>query len=271
MHLSSIIHDTVQEETRTLVGAALLEALAAEQAEPEIIEIDEEPIEEPAPPPTWQERWAAEAAVDDTADAILAATWIQAQQIRRQSETEGHAEGYATGYGEGHVSGRADGYTEGFAEGHGEGLATARAEGAEALHRATEVAAATELDRRELLKAAEGQLVSLVIAVAKRVVQAEVQTNPELVRQCVQAAVRAIGESPVATLHLNPDDVELLEDMWTELRERFGQGGLQIVPDARIQRGGVIVDAENRTVDAQIESRLAEVERQFRIIAETNS
>src|SRR2546428_13809039 len=83
MHLSSIIHDTVQEETRSLVGAALLEALAAEQAEPEIIEIDEEPIEEPAPPPTWQERWAAEAAVDDTAAAIPAATWVVAPTNRR--------------------------------------------------------------------------------------------------------------------------------------------------------------------------------------------
>jgi len=71
-------------------------------------------------------------------------------------------------------------------------------------------------------------------------------------------------------LHLNPDDIELLEDTVTELRQRFGAGGLQIVADARIQRGGAIVDAENRTVDAQIETRLAEIERQFRLISESN-
>lgn len=263
MRSSSIIRHTVREAPRAVPEPALLQSVVTE-AETELPST--EPVEEAS---SWQERWQAESHADDAADAIVAAAWIQSQQIRRQAQTDGHAEGYAAGYADGLATGKAEGHAEGYAQGHEEGRAAARVEGAETLHAATAVANSTELDRAELLNAAEGQLVSIVIAVARKVVQAELRTDPDLVRQCVQAALRAVGESPTAVLHLNPDDAELLQDMWDELRQRFGDGGLQIVPDTRIQRGGVIVDAENRTVDAQVESRLAEVERQFRLIAES--
>lgn len=264
MPSSSIFRDTVWEAPRAIPEPAMLQAIIDEQ-QPEPEALEEEIIEEPS----WQDRWSAEAFPSAAAEAMVAVASIQAQRIRGQAQDEGQAEGYTAGYADGLSTGKREGHANGYAQGHEEGVAAARAEGAEALHRATEVANATDLDRAELLKSAEGQLVNIVTAVARKVVQAEIRSDPELVRQCVQAAVRAIGESSLAALHLNPEDVELLQDMWEELRQRFGDGGLQIVADARVQRGGCIVDAENRTVDAQIESRLAEIERQFRLIAES--
>src|SRR6059036_1852396 len=122
------------------------------------IEEPEVEVESSTEPPTWRERWDAQSHANEASDAIVAAAWIQSQQIRRQAETEGHTEGYADGY--------ADGRARGKEEGHAEGLAAAQAEGAEALHAAIQVANSTELDRSDLLKAAEGQLVTMVIAVA---------------------------------------------------------------------------------------------------------
>lgn len=270
---SSIIRDHYLDTTRRSVPEpSRATGAAAPAGEYEV------GVEAPSVP-TWVEIWTQEAEAAEEiigtarfrADAVLAAAEIQAEEIERQARVEGHAEGYAAGYAEGLAHGEADGYAQGLAKGQENGEAAVRAEGVEILHRATQIASAAQLDREQLIQTAEAQLVDLAIAVARKVIQAELATDPTLVRQCVQAALRAIGDSPLAVLHLNPEDIELLQDVWTELRQRFGEGGLQIVPDARIQRGGCIVDTEARTVDAQIESRLAEIERRFRRIGESQA
>ena len=222
----------------------------------------EQPLDEivEQPPPTWYEIWAAEA---EQTEGMLLAARAQAEDVRRQSQTEGALEGEVDGYARGLERGRAQGYAEGHAQGHQDGHAEAVAEAAGTLHTATQVAASTRIERKELLEAVDSGLVDLVIGIARRVIQTELTLDPSFVRQCVQTALRAVADSPMAMLHINPEDAEILQETWDDLRQRFGDGGLQLVPDARIPRGGCIVDAESRTVDAQIDSKLEEIQRQF--------
>lgn len=241
---------------------------AREPPDPEIEPKDLVDVIEEPPAPAWFQIWSAEV---EQADSIVLAAQAQAVDVRRRAQAEGEAEGYASGYQEGLQRGREDGYASGHAEGYEDGHALALAEAATTLHTSTQIASAAELDRAQLIEAVEPELVNLVIAITRRIVQAELTTDPTLVRRCVQAALRTVGDSPTAVLHLNPEDVEILQEVWEELRQRFGDGGLQLVSDARIQRGGCIVDTEIRTVDAQIESRLEEIQRQFLRIAETHA
>ena len=69
MPSSSIIRDTVPEAPRAIPDPALLQAIAAEQIEePEPLEVEE--LIEERPAPSWEDRWAAQAVTEDTADAI---------------------------------------------------------------------------------------------------------------------------------------------------------------------------------------------------------
>jgi flagellar assembly protein FliH len=230
------------------------------EPEPEFIEEElEEIIEEPSPP-TWYDIWVAE---EESADSIILTANARAGDVRRRAHDEGLLNGYAEGYADGLKQGREQGYREGHEHGYADGHGEAIADAAEVLHSATRVAAEARIERAELLEAVDNSLVELVMAIARRVILAELTVDPSLVQQSVRAAIRAIGDSPIATIHFNPDDAEILQETWDELRQRFGDGGLQLVPDPRIQRGGCIVDADNRTVDAEIASKLDEIQRQF--------
>lgn len=222
-------------------------------------QIVEEIVEEP-PPLTWYDIWAAEV---EQADGVILAARAQADDFRRRAQGEGEAAGYADGYADGLARGRGQGYAEGYTQGHQDGHAQAIVEAAGTLNTATQFATSAQIERKELLEAVDEGLVDLVIGIARRVIQTELTLDPTFVRQCVLTALRAVADSPMAMLHINPEDAEILQETWEELKERFGDGGLQLVPDARIPRGGCIVDAESRTVDAQIESKLEEIQRQF--------
>jgi flagellar assembly protein FliH len=237
-----------------------LEVLLEIQAfEAEMERLDDGVVEEPQPL-TWFDIWNAEG---EQVEGVLMAARAQADDVRRRAHGEGELAGYAEGYTDGLARGRAQGYAEGHAEGREIGHSEAIAEAAGTLNVATQVAGSTRIERRELLEAVDEGLVNLTIAVARRVIQTELSIDPTFVSQCVQTALRAVADSPMAMLHINPEDAEILQETWGELKERFGDGGLQLVPDARIPRGGCIVDAESRTVDAQIESKLEEIQRQF--------
>src|SRR3989442_6216237 len=83
MPSSSIIRGTIPEAPRPVPAPSLLHA------------VDERTQAPTAGTTTWQERWSAQGLADETADSVVAAAWIQAQQIRRQAQTEGQSEGYA--------------------------------------------------------------------------------------------------------------------------------------------------------------------------------
>lgn len=265
----------VPEPTPELIEPEPEEIVLEEELVEELVE---EIIEEP-PEPTWFDIWEAET---EQADAMLLAARAQADDIRRRAQGEGEAAGYASGYADGLNRGRSQGYEEGheqgYAAGHAEAIAdaagvlqTATGDAAGILHTATQFAEAARIDRRELLEAVDEGMVDLVIAICRKVIQAELATDPGFVRQCVTMAIRAMGDSPMAMVHINPEDAEILQETWEELRQRFGETGLQVVPDARIPRGGCIVDAETRTVDAQIDSKLEEIQRQLLRMTEPRS
>ncbi|MBI4212874.1 MAG: hypothetical protein HY534_01065 [Chloroflexi bacterium] len=223
-------------------------------------------VVEEAPEPTWWQLWSADL---EQAESFLLTAQAQAQDVRSRALSEGEAEGYAAGYQEGLARGHEQGFASGYSEGHAEGHALAIAEAAAIIHTATQVANAAQLDRNQLLESAQTAMVELATAIAGKIVQAEITANPSLVRQAVQTALRAVGDSPTAVLHVNPEDLEVLQETWEDLKQRFGDGGLQLLPDPRIERGGCIVDTESRTVDAQIDSKMEEISRQLLRLTES--
>jgi len=102
----------------------------------------------------------------------------------------------------------------------------------------------------------EGEMLELVLLIAKRVVFHELSLNPQAIREVIQ---RSLSLMPIMedTLHvrLHPDDAVLLDKDLLATPDQLWK----IVEDAAISRGGCQLDTRHSHLDATVEKRIADV------------
>ena len=153
-------------------------------------------------------------------------------------------------------------HNEGFNQGHLEGIEHAQAELADKLAIATRIAETALVDRRDLLKEAESEVVRLSVHIARRIIARELRTDPTLIRDIAESALRFVTEDGIVKLRINPEDHAELRSYWSRAHSSGEMGRtFEIVPDPVIGRGGVIIETRSGTVDAQLETQLDEVAR----------
>jgi len=144
---------------------------------------------------------------------------------------QAYREGYEAGYQAGLKAGREEGYQEG------------RAAAQQAKERMLERWG--EALRREweaFRSQAEVMLTETALEIARRVVEVEVQTNPQVVREAARKALEALGEASIV-LRVHPEDGVLLQDQeWSSPRVR-------VVLDETMERGGVVAESDLGKVD----------------------
>jgi flagellar assembly protein FliH len=176
---------------------------------------------------------------------------------KRQAVAEGHTEGHAAGYAAGRAVADA------------EALVTAQAiaqqqAGAEA-RRQAEVAQALDVlgraadgfRQREAVSVAEVEdvVVDLALQVARAVLDREIASSTDPGRDALARALVLAPTDCPATARLHPDDAAALgpvDDLAAARR-------LVVVPDPSVERGGCVVDAAGRQIDAQVGPALARV------------
>ena len=176
------------------------------------------------------------------------------QSIHSQSE-RAIAEAYQTGYQDGFAAGQQEGYQQGLAE------AEQRfREQVERLHdyAHARLHAITEAIRNELrsfFTRAEEAVTQLAIEIAKKVIETEVKTNPEVVRNAVSQALNQLKGANI-TVRINPADFSLLGGDLSLVN--LGEGvSVRFVPDETVEQGGVIAESEQGFVDLQPSTKLA--------------
>ena len=116
-----------------------------------------------------------------------------------------------------------------------------------------------------MFRTSEADMLKICLAIAKRVVAAEVTTNPEVVCSILEEALSYIDQPDNLTLYVNQKDLETV----LELRQNYNLSdignkvALDVQVDNRVSPGGVRLDSEIGTVDARMETRLANVEKAF--------
>jgi flagellar assembly protein FliH len=112
--------------------------------------------------------------------------------------------------------------------------------------------------RRVVLERSERDLVRLALAIARRVIGREIQMDPEYVAALTHVALdRLAGQEAPATVRVNPDDYQKLEG---RLAARAG-GGVRLVADATVRRGGCLIESEFGSIDASVDAQLDELSR----------
>lgn len=174
----------------------------------------------------------------EEAARLIAEAMDQAAAIRQEAQEQGYAQGFETGRASGEAS-----LVELISDFQ---------------------AVLEELARQKeaLLEERQDALLRLVILAVERVIEAEVQTRPELINQALKAAYRYLDQHEGVRVRLSPAAADWLAKHHDPLDEDLEWiHNAKIVPDPRISPGGVILETDVGDVDATLEVRWQAVAR----------
>ncbi|RME41171.1 MAG: hypothetical protein D6794_01055 [Deltaproteobacteria bacterium] len=116
--------------------------------------------------------------------------------------------------------------------------------------------------RESILRNSSQDMLRLVLTIARQVIHREVTVNPEIVLSTIEMALQASVSSDSYTIHVNPEDLELVEERKPLfLASIRGLENIHFRADAEVERGGCLVESNLGQVDATIEGQLDEVRR----------
>jgi flagellar biosynthesis/type III secretory pathway protein FliH len=111
--------------------------------------------------------------------------------------------------------------------------------------------------------------------VARRILEAELITDPAAHQALIRSAVRRLGEAHKVTIHLAPADLEAVraaagETPSMDLGMNLGIAKVDIVPDTNLTPGDCFVESDAATVDGRLGTRLEEIRRVLSSITTPN-
>lgn len=118
----------------------------------------------------------------------------------------------------------------------------------------------TLADAHQVLSAAiagaRGELLTLALAISKRIVGASVAMDPDILEQIVCDVVKRARDQRVVQILLHPDDAVIMERRAGALSRALGGAHVQIEAHDGLERGGCLLETSAGTIDARLEVRL---------------
>ena len=141
-----------------------------------------------------------------------------------------------------------------------EGRESGRSEGAAEL---TETIAQASVRLQELEEKLTSQLTDVAIAIARKILGQELQTNPDAVIKIVRNALaEKARQRQEISLRVHPEDLAIIRENKAQLLEVLSRAKeISIREDVNVERYRVIIETDAGTIDAQLDSQLAIFER----------
>lgn len=113
-----------------------------------------------------------------------------------------------------------------------------------------------------MFESSESDMVRLSLAIAKRIIATELQTNPDIIVNILREALTYLNQPDNITLFVNPTDIDTILDAVENINLLDGQNDLhtEVKADGQILPGGLKIESESGSVDARIETRVASIE-----------
>jgi flagellar assembly protein FliH len=165
-------------------------------------------------------------------------------------------------------------YCKGFADGERSGREQGERAAAESVLKQADTAleglrrAAEDLQRvwADSAHTHEWELVQLALAVAGKIVEREVRSDPAALAGIVQSALTQVQHAERVTVRMHPGDLERLNGIRADMLGALAGGGagVRFQADDTLRPGGCLLESDRGDVDARIEQRLRVVEEAFR-------
>jgi flagellar assembly protein FliH len=165
------------------------------------------------------------------------------QQLRDKASEEGRKEGFEKGR------------PEGFEKGREEGQQTY----SETVKKWNDLVTETISERKRLLGEFQPILIDLVGEALYLCLKKEAKRHSQLALEMVQEVLKKAQDRVLLKLHLNPEDVEEVESQKERLQLSVGAGEIEMIPDARIERGGCLLETEAGSVDGRLATIVGQV------------
>jgi len=115
------------------------------------------------------------------------------------------------------------------------------------------------MDRQRYFAAAEGQVVKLALAVAKRVLAREVEADTMHLTAVVRAALARVHDGSASVLRVRSGE----QRQWEALFANGRDGRVSVVGDHHLEAGECVLETEVGRVELGVKVQLAEIERGF--------
>lgn len=153
-----------------------------------------------------------------------------------------------------------EGYEHGLREAHQE----IEADRQLAMEQCRQILEEARRTKVKLLESSTADMARLAIAVAKRVISTEVNTNPQIIISVIREAINLLDQPGNFRVYVNPEEIEAALDSLAgaEMSEMEKQDlANALVADARVGMGGCVIESDQGVVDAQLDTRIAKVEQ----------
>jgi flagellar assembly protein FliH len=146
----------------------------------------------------------------------------------------------------------------GFGEGEAAGRSCAAAEMQPVLERLAGSIEEMGHLRAGLRREAEGDMVRLSLAIARRVLRRELAVDPDAMHGLVLGALEKLQSQEICRVRVHPSHAGQIT---AYLRKAVTTSTIEVIPDPAREPGTVIFETDRGNLDASVDSQLQEIER----------
>ncbi len=242
------------------VQAALCEEIPEEEIQEAVVETIIEPEEDPIEKLKEESRTIL-AETEQIVIGLLEKARIEARTIINSAQEE--ADHIRAQIFEESKLVREEASTQGYADGLKRAQTEIEADRQLAMEQAKIIVDDAHRIKNEMISGAEKDMVRLVLAIAKKVIVADLSIQPEAIVNVVRQAIANLDDPDNVKVYVNQDDIDMVIDAlnWEGLTEIGSKDiKVEIKGDRRISRGGCVLESAGGIVDAQLANRLQAVE-----------
>ncbi len=109
--------------------------------------------------------------------------------------------------------------------------------------------------KTEILGETEEDILTIALAIARRIIGQEVRENPEIILSNIQKAIKKIGKTEKLVIRLHPEDLEILSRDADDVVQNQNIA-LRFEADRDLTPGDYIVEGEERMIDGRQQNQL---------------
>lgn len=151
-----------------------------------------------------------------------------------------------------------DAFAKGYQQGERAGAETAGAQARGLLRRLAGAVDEVSSTRQAMIRRTEQQVVELALAIAKRMLQRELNVDRGLLLGMARVALDRLGDPGTATIRLHPDDYVIVN---ASPDRAWASDQMTITADSSVERGGCLVQCDAGLMKVGLESQFAELAR----------
>ena len=157
-------------------------------------------------------------------------------------------------------------YEKGFAQGEKAGMELGEKRFDSVIKSFTEGLEEVKKLKEALYQKSEQEMLKLVLAIARRVIQKDASTDEKIILSMIQSALKYVADQEEITVKLNPSDLEFASQHRGEIIK--GMKKVIFEGDGGILRGGVVIESNRGVIDGGIEKHLQEIEEKLKAQAQ---